>query len=307
MIFTITLNPAIDRTVLVQSVHKTDVTRVQQTFRQAAGKGINVSRVLHQLGYETIACALLGGQNGAFVSDQLKESGVPLLSVEVDGETRENIKIVPEEGNIIELNESGPTVKVSDPMALLDMVLDQAHPGDAIVFTGSLPPGLPDDIYQTMIRAANDAGLVTVLDASGNRFVHAVYATPTIIKPNRFELEEYAKRTLDDREMSVIASELLSLGVQEIVLTLGASGARYVDAKNSYRVAPIVVDAINPIGAGESFLAGYLAARVDGLAPRERLAFATAVATSSVLYEGTGPKDMTHIQHLLAQVRVSAE
>lgn len=305
MIYSVTLNPAIDRTIFVDEINFKDVTRVSNTIRQAAGKGINISFVMQKLGKKAVSVNILAGENGEYILRELKGNSVDNINHLVTGNTRENIKVVPKNGSVLEINESGPVCSSDDVKIVIDLLKEYVTTGDIVVLTGSIPKGLHATTYHDMIKDLKGLGVITVLDASGDSFKEAVKAKPTVIKPNLYELGLlFDKELTSKEEVLLYAKKLVSDGIEQVLITLGGDGALLVTKEKTYYVNPIKVDAINTVGAGDSFLAGYVAALSDGLSKEECLKKAASVATSSVLNKGTGPSDLSHIEELERKVEV---
>ena len=154
-----------------------------------------------------------------------------------------------------------------------------------------------------MIKYYKEKGLKTVLDASGENLAEGLRAKPTVIKPNVYELEQLFDTSMSSlSEVVHYAKKVTEMGIQEVLITMGNKGSLLVSGNKVYLVEPIKVKAINTVGAGDSFLAGYVYGMFYGMKTEERLQYATSVAVSSVLYEGTGPKDLRDIKKYLDKV-----
>lgn len=301
MIYTLTLNPAIDRTIVVDEINHIDVTRVKNTRRDAAGKGVNVSKVIHSLESSSVCLGFIAGQNGNYIKAQLDKLGIIHHFVEVNGETRENIKLIEENtGKTLELNETGPIItkqNVSDLYKMLDSLLKE---NDVLSVSGSVPLGLENTIYKEIINRYKEKGVVVVLDASNELFKVALEAKPHIIKPNKYELEKYLKKPLNSyKEMSLEAKRIIANGVQKVIISLGKDGALYIDSLHSFKVEVPLLKAKSTVGAGDSFVAGLCVglSRFDN--PEDLMRFASGVGSASCLTEGTNPgslKDVLEIQ-----------
>jgi 1-phosphofructokinase len=305
MIYTLTLNPAVDHTVVVDEINLKDVSRVKKTIIQAAGKGINISRVLLKLNKKSVVVTMLAGQNGEFIRKSLKENGLSYLIHYVDGNTRKNIKVVPKNNKVMEFNESGPNCTYDDLYQLRDMLDKEIKSNDILILAGSIPDGLPSTVYRDLIDYYNKKGVFTILDASGDNLKYALEAAPKVIKPNMYELG-----ILFDTEITTTvdaykyAQKLLDYGIAEIIVTMGAEGSLYVMQKDAYFVEPLKVNAKNSVGAGDSFLAGYVYAMDQKYDLKTCLKYGTSVAVSSILYEGTGPKEQNKINQFVKEIKV---
>lgn len=299
MIYTVTLNPAIDRTVFTNIINKNDVTRVQKTIKQAAGKGINVSNVINMLNGKSVACGIIAGNNGKYIIESLNQNRINSLFISVEGETRENIKVIQtEKSNVIELNEQGPICTLQDVKSLQQKIDEIIRKEDFIIFCGSIPQGVPKTIYSDLIRHYKNKGVYTVLDTSGELLREGIKAKPSLIKPNEFELQTLLKRSIEtDDEVITAAQELVKTGISEVIVSRGSKGAIYINDKNVIRVNGHKLDVKNTVGAGDALLGGFMYAKSKNFTIEESLKFAVKVASSSILDEGTGPKVLPNIEY----------
>lgn len=288
MIYTLTLNPAIDRTVYVDEVNTEDVTRVNKTLRDAAGKGINTSKVLRQLGEDSVCFGYSAGRNGQFIHESLDYLGVKSDFVRVHGETRENIKIIPTNGSVLEINENGPTIlpeNHNDLITKLDNILTE---NDVLVLSGSAPKGLESYVYYDLIKRYRPRGVYTILDTSKDLFTNGIKAGPTIIKPNLYELETYVGRSLKTMdEVKEVCFELHHSGIPHVLVSMGKDGSLYVGEAGVFTVHIPELEAKSTVGAGDSFVAGFAKAFHEGRDIQTCLIEASAVGCASVLSERT--------------------
>jgi len=306
MIVTVTLNPAVDRTIKVEEINEKDVTRVKKTIRDAAGKGINVSKVICSLGGTTFATGFLGGSNGAFIQKELLKLKVPNDFVLVKGETRENMKIHETLTNrMLELNESGPLVNDSDVQKLLSVLDKMLHKEDVLVLSGSIPQGLDKNIYEVLIKRYRSKGIITILDTSLDLLKEGIKGNPNIIKPNLYELEQLVGKKLhSDDEIVAEARMLCKNGIDEVIVTLGKDGAILVNLNESLKIDAPSVKVESTVGAGDSFVGGISYSIDQGYGIEKRLKFATAVASASVMSEGTNPGKKEDIERLIELVQI---
>lgn len=201
MIITVTMNPAIDKTVDIGAFEHGGLNRIQRVVLDAGGKGINVSRTVKELGGTTIATGFLAGNSGAVIEKMLEEYGIQADFVHVGGETRTNIKVVEQDGTVTELNEPGPSVTPEQTEALLEKLEAYADSNTLFVLAGSIPQGIGKDIYRVITEKVHAKGAAVLVDADGALFARSLAAVPDIVKPNRVELEEYFHAEhLSDRE-----------------------------------------------------------------------------------------------------------
>lgn len=306
MIITLTLNPAIDRTISIESLSKTDVNRVLDVRKDAAGKGINVARVVSSLGLKSLACGIVAGSNGAWIKKELDDLKINYLFHEVSGETRENIKVhVKETSDVIELNETGPKCSPKDLDSILKILKEVVKKDDILVLSGSAPKGLPVNVYQIIMDHLKDLEPIVILDTSNELLVEGMKSKPDIIKPNRHELEKYFNRNYQTtNEMIVDAKTLIQKGIKEVIISLGSKGSIFVSEKEVYHIKGIHVDAKSIIGAGDAFVGGLAYGIHMGYDTVKRLSYATAVATASVLTQGTMPGKNTDVLNFLKQIEI---
>jgi 1-phosphofructokinase len=275
VIVTLTPNPSVDRTVEVDLLVRGSVLRATGTQVDAGGKGVNVSRALAAQGRRTRAVLPVGGFVGAQLEGLLRGSLTEVVVVPVTEELRANVSVVEPDGTVTKLNEAGPHLTPHEVEALLLTTVEVAGGAEWVVLSGSLPPGCPDDFYASVV-ARLDAPVA--VDSSGAPLLAALSAGPALVKPNREELREATGLPVTTVGEAVKAAELLrARGAGAVLASLGSDGAVLVQADGVwYGEAP--VDApVSAVGAGDTALAGFLAAGGRGpLALAEALAFGAA-------------------------------
>jgi 1-phosphofructokinase len=306
MIATITLNPAIDKSVTVRRFEIGRTNRGEVTRLDAGGKGINVARALKGLGSPVCALGLVAGNNGRFILDALSAEGIPADFVEVPGETRVNLKIHdPENGTETELNEPGFRVRAEDLEELRRKVEAHAPHCKVIVFSGSLPPDAPPAIFADLIRIAKAQGAKCFLDTAGPGLKHGLAAGPFLIKPNRAEVEDLLKIALPSRrELIEAAHILITIGCEQVLISLGAEGALGVAGKEVLFAKPPAVKVRSSVGAGDTMVAAMAFAAVEALPFRQAFCLAVAASAATVALEGTNVADLAAVQELIPKVTV---
>ena len=304
MIITVTLNPSLDRTIELDSLAQGSVQRVTAARLDPGGKGVNVARALLANGVPTRAVVPVAGIEGDQLVSLLEHEGVDVVVVPVLGHTRSNITIAEADGTVTKLNEPGASLGADDLEALARKVLAAAAPDSWVVLCGSLPPGLRAEAYATLTHRFVAAGLRVVVDTSGPAFRAAVAVRPELVKPNAEELAEAVGRPLRSRsEVIAAARELQGLGAQAVLVSLGAVGAILVDEAVVVGESP-VDEPRSTVGAGDAFLAGFLAAQFHGASSREAFAEALAWGAGAVRLPGTrmpGPADIDpSVVHILS-------
>ena len=314
MIITVTLNTAIDKTLAVPNFQPGRRHRTVEQTTMPGGKGVNVARVLKSLGQPVIATGLAGGATGTRLVEQLTEMSVLSDFVRIRQESRTNTALVdPTTGMQTEINERGPAVTESELELFVDKLLYLAQGASLVVFAGSLPPGVDVDIYARLIREMKRLGVTTVVDTDGDPLRRAVRAEPDVISPNVLEAEELVGHEFNDEEDHCIAvREMVELGAREAIMT--APDGCYAHTLTTEPVGPpclyrlrVRPGAIEPratIGSGDAFLAGFVAARYNGLGMEDCLRHGVACGAQSTQQLGAGLIDQAQVSRLLAEVEV---
>ncbi|PUU94514.1 MAG: 1-phosphofructokinase [Halanaerobium sp.] len=284
MILTVTLNPALDKIIILDNLKVGKLNRVKETTVLAGGKGINVSEVLTELKVENKALGIVGGNNGRTITSMLENRGVNSDFIWSDFETRQNLKIKEKETNReTEINEAGRVSEenVNDFIALFEKSVKK---NKTFVLSGSLPAGVDKDIYAVLIEKAKEKEARVILDSSGEEFKLALKKAPYLVKPNLEELENLLGRKIHSNDdLKRGAKYLLDQGVSVVMISLGEKGAFIASESEGYRIyTPQVKVSQTTVGAGDTMVAG-LAAEIDndqGL--KETGIFAAALATAFV-------------------------
>ena len=306
MIYTITLNPAMDKTVVIENFAAGAVNRIKTARVDVGGKGINVSKCLKSLGCETTAAAFWGGAAGQRGIDFLRENGISALTVQVAEDTRTNLKIIdPIRHENTDINEPGPTVTAENLAELMEKLDENIAPGDILILSGSIPRGCPNAIYRDMITRYQARGARVYLDADGENFRQGITAAPTLIKPNIDELNRHLNANLTETsEIAAAAREFLKLGIEEVVVSLGGDGALLVKAGRCLKADGLKVPVQSTVGAGDSMVAALACGTEKGLSDEQRLKLAIAISAASVMCSGTQAPDAETIEKLYHQVMI---
>ncbi len=304
MIYTTTLNPALDKTLVATGLEPEAINRARVTRLDWGGKGINVSRALRNLELESVAMGFIGGATGALLQRGLAQMGIPTDFHLVRDETRVNLTIHDQNRHaLIKLNEAGPTVDQGEIQGLLAKVRARVRPGDLWVLAGNLPPGAPDDLYATLITTIQAGGGRALLDTSGPPLELGCRAGPFLVKPNRAEAELALGRVLAGPEdLRGALQAFLALGIAMPVISLAGEGAVAADRQQALWAQPPAVDIRSNIGAGDALLAGCVYGLAQGWPLGETLRWAVASGTAAALEEGTGLCTLARTAELLPQV-----
>ena len=289
MIYTITLNPSVDQHITIPKLVKDDAIRALSSQQYPGGKGINVSRGLSLLGCGTKVFTVRGGCSGYILRDLLEKSEIGCAFVEVLGETRINVILTDlSDRSQTRVSLPGPEVGSTAMKAMMEKIAVADPRPHFWVLGGSLPPSSPPGTYANIIGYLKSKGEKCVLDADGDALEEGVKAKPFMIKPNEFELERLTGRKLkDDNQVFQAAAQLCHDGVEIVAVTLGARGALVATRKECYRLEAPIVEVKSKVGAGDSFIAGFLVATVSGKSIQEAFVDAVAAGTAAVIHEGT--------------------
>lgn len=306
MIVTVTMNPAIDKTIDIEALEQGGLNRIQHVEYDAGGKGINVSKTIRELGGKSIATGFLAGNGGKTIENVLNTQGIENDFVWVEGETRTNTKVVEKNGTVTELNEPGPQISEAQIAQLMEKLMGYAKEDTLIVLAGSVPASVSRDIYKDMIEKLHGAGAKVLLDADGDLFVNALEAGPDIIKPNKVELEEYAGvgRNTPLKQIVGIAKNLLNKGVATVAVSLGSEGALLIRKDGQVKAPGLKVKAHSTVGAGDAFVAALAYSWDEGLDFTEMMKTCMATSAGAVTTIGTKPPTKEVIEALKKEVKI---
>ena len=310
VILTVTLNAAIDRTVAVPNFRLGQRHRALETRTIAGGKGVNVARALRLLGRPVIATGLAGGATGTRLLELLERESILTAFTRIAGESRTNLAVIdPTSGEQTEINERGPEVSERELELFTEKLLYLAQGASICVLAGSVPPGVPDDVYASLITELRGLGVLAVLDADGEQMRAGLRAGPAVVAPNVTEAEEAVGHEFsDDDDVALGLAGLIEMGAGEAIVTSEAGCVAIVGDGAERRRYEARIDQLEPVvsvGSGDCFLAGYVAARYRGGTPRECLAFGVACGAESTQHFGAGTLDPREVERLLPRVEVS--
>lgn len=305
MIYTVTLNPALDKTVEIPGMALDTVNRITEMRTDPGGKGINVSKVIAKLGGESCAAGILGGGSGKMLEKLLENENFTTQFRFVEGQTRTNLKIIDREGHTnTDINEPGLTVTAAELDALLRELLAELRPGDIVVLAGSLPKGAPQDTYRSWTAACKKAGARVFLDADGALLAEGIKAAPYLIKPNDDELSRLAGKKLETlEELTAEGRKLLERGIERVVISLGGRGALYLRKGSTIYAEGLRVPVGSTVGAGDSVVAALAYAEAQGLSEEEAVRLSTAAGAANVMCSGTQAAEREAVEALLPKVR----
>lgn len=303
MITTLTLNPAFDIHAALTDFRAGHENLAEKVTRDIGGKGINISRALTENHLPNRALVVLGSENAAEFREGLIREGLDFDELVYPGRIRENITIHPSSGDETRLSFKG----FACDSGLLDRVdsllATVAKEGDIVTFTGSLPGGISESDAEKFLISLRCRGVRVVIDSKSIRLDSLKRIKPWLIKPNAEELEAYFGE-LDEDMMVEKAKELHSGGIGNVIISLGGDGALLVSDEGVFRAKPPKIDAVSTIGAGDSMIAGFIAAASLGINGGEALRLASAYGTAACLREGTNPPKSTDILSVKSKTNI---
>ena len=306
MILTVTMNPSIDISYPLDELKIDTVNRVVDVTKTAGGKGLNVTRVLSEFGDSVVATGLVGGKLGDFLVENIDDK-VSKRFFSIQGETRNCIAILHGE-NQTEILEKGPEVQEKEGQDFLAHFKELIETVEVVAISGSLPAGLPVDYYASLVELANLVGKPVVLDCSGAA-LQAVLESPhkpTVIKPNNEELSQLLGREIskDLDELKAVLQEPLFDGIEWIIVSLGANGAFAKHGNTFYKVDIPRIQVVNPVGSGDSTVAGIASGLFHNETDQELLIKANVLGMLNAQEKMTGHVNMTNYQGLYDQLIV---
>jgi 1-phosphofructokinase len=303
---TITLNPAYDLVGFCEEIERGEVNLVRTTGLHAAGKGINVARVLKDLGIDVTVGGFLGKENQEGFQHLFSELGIANRFQVVQGRTRINVKMTEKDGEVTDLNFSGFEVTRPDWERFVSDSLSWLGQFDMVCVSGSLPVGVhPDDFTDWMIRLRRQCPCI-IFDSSREALKAGLKAAPWLVKPNRRELEIWAGRPLESMQDVVEAAhKLREQGIAHVVISLGAEGALWVNASGAWIARPPACDVVSTVGAGDSMVGGLIYGLLMRETSEHTLRLATAVAALAVSQSNVGVSDRTRLAAMMAKVELN--
>lgn len=302
MIYTVTLNPAIDYVITLDKLNTGSINRIDSENVYPGGKGINVSCILNELGFESCALGFISGFSGDFIKNSLYKRGINTDFIELEnGFTRINVKIKSKEET--EINGQGPNIS-DEKLELLYKKIDKLNNKDILILAGSIPNTLDEKLYENIMKKIADKGIRVVVDATKDLLLNVLKYNPFLIKPNNYELEEIFNVKLKSIEdITFYAKKLQHMGAKNVLVSRGKDGALLVTEDNKVYISNVGKGkVINSVGAGDSMVAGfvgeYMVSNDFKLALRMGSACGSATAFSSDLAK----RDF--IESMLKQIEV---
>jgi len=305
LIVTLTINPAIDRTVSVDKLVFEDRGYILGRSEAAGGRGVNASQLLHAFGAKTLALLTSGGAAGEHMEKSLAQMGFRFEAVRVRSESRINLTISDQQGLTVKLNEVGAPLEKHELADIRKLVEVRIAKASWLMICGSVQPGVPHSFYSEIISLAKSRGVKTLLDTDGEALSHALEARPTVITPNQHEAERLLGRALITRGQFLDAlSRMQGMGPESVILSLGARGAVGSSAEGVFEALPPRIDALSPIGAGDALAAAFTWSREKKKSFADSLRWGVAAGTAAARLPGLTSPSLEQARAVYKQVEV---
>jgi 1-phosphofructokinase family hexose kinase len=299
-------NPAIDRLYELDRLIPGAIHRPTLSIAVPGGKGLNAARAAQTLGADVVAITILRGHAGRWIEEQLAERGLRLRAVWAPGETRTCVSIRdPETDGLTEIYDRGEPLTASDWAALEALVTEElAAGGELLTISGGIPPGVDDEAFRRLVRAARAAGARALVDAYGPGLVGALREKPWLVKVNEAEAAELLGRTVESEEDSVAAArELRQNGADVAIVTRGKAGAVASTPVGEHRLGSPPTFGPYPVGSGDAFLGGLAAGLLEDRSVVDALRLAAETASANAQIAGPGELDPRDVEHLSRRAR----
>ena len=306
MILVVNLNASVDKRYEIEDLERGKVMRARSVKNTPGGKGLHVANVATILGENCIATGLLGGKSGEFIEDKLKDYGIKKDFIKISGETRECLAFITDDLVQTEILEPGPEVTEKEQMKFLDKYIDLLKDTTVVAASGSVPKNVPSNFYRKLIEMANAQEKKFLLDTSGNLLKEGIEAKPYFIKPNRDEIEALTGRRINSVEDSIKEiKEFHNKGIRFVVISLGEEGSIAGYEGKFYKVTFEKVNAVNPVGSGDSYVAGIAVGIERGYSIEDTLKLASACGTANAMEKETGFVNKSVVEELMKKVKVT--
>ena len=300
MIYTVTVNPSIDYIVQLNELTLGEVNRMDYDNKLPGGKGINVSRILKELGLDNTAWGFLGGFTGEFVKEALEKTGLKTNFTPIKADTRINVKIKAQAET--EINGRGPEL-TKEEIAAFTAQFDKLTADDVVIFAGSLVPSLSDDFYFDLIKVIRQKGAQFVIDTTGESLLKTLPENPLVVKPNNHELAELFGVKLNSIDDIVkYGKKLLEMGAQHVLISMAGDGGLMITKDKVYRSYAPKGTVINSVGAGDSMIGGFTGTYAKTKDPLEAFRYGLACGSATAFSEDLADADK--INEILAMIEI---
>lgn len=302
-VVTVTLNPALDLTGSLQSLSLGSVSVVEQGSLHPAGKGVNVAKVLAELGADVTVTGLLGADNQESFCQLFKAMGATDKFVRVAGANRINVKLVEKNGQVSDINFPGVAVTAANILAFEKTLFELAATHDVFVIAGSLPQGVSADMCANWLEKLHQLGKKVLFDSSKLALATGLDAHPWLVKPNDEELAEWAGQALETpQQCMAVAETIAAKGITNVVVSLGAKGVMWLNDQGWLHAQPPKMDVVSTVGAGDTLVAGLCWGEINQWSKTQSLQFATALSAVAVTQVGVGVDDIEQVNTIAQHV-----
>lgn len=300
MIYTVTLNPSIDYVVQLPKLNLGEVNQLETSYKFPGGKGINVSRILRELGYANQAWGFLGGFTGEFVSDKLNQLNLDSHFTKIADDTRINVKLKADQET--ELNAAGPKITKAEKQVFVSQ-FDELKENDVVIFSGSVPSSLPETFYFDLIQKVKERHAEYAVDTTGEALKKTLPTHPVVVKPNNHELADLFGVELNSlAEIKKYGQKLIAMGAQNVMISMGGDGGMLVTKDHCYRSAAPKGTVQNSVGAGDSMLAGFTGTFDATHDPVESFRYGLACGSATAFSADIATK--AKIDEILPQIKI---
>lgn len=300
MIYTLTLNPSIDYVIKIDQFSDGETLRSNAEEKYPGGKGIMVSKLLKNLGENSINIGFLGGFTGDFIRKKLNDLGIEEDFTNIEDDSRINVKLKYETET--EINAQGPQITEEEIEEFLNY-LDQLQEDDFVIISGSIPKSLGDDFYRVIVNLLEMNNVRFALDTSGKKLFKLSSYKPFLVKPNKDELSEIFEDKIDSDEKIVkYARKLIDQGAENVIVSLGKDGSMFIDSNVVYKAKPIEGKLINSVGSGDSMVAGYIYGYMKGFSKLDSYKLAIACGSATAFSPDIAEKEL--IDEIFKKVEV---
>lgn len=304
-VVTVTLNPALDLTGSLTEFNLGSVSLVSESNLHAAGKGVNVAKVLSELGAEVTVTGFLGQDNPELFHQLFAQIGVNDQFIEVNGATRINVKLVEASGRVNDINFPGVQVTAEEIERFESVLFRLAEDHDYFVIAGSLPGGVSPELCANWISQLRQLGKKVLFDSSKSALAAGISAHPWLIKPNNEELSELFSREFSSEEQCQQAAQTLGdKGIENVVVSMGANGVMWLNQGNWLKATPPKMQVVSTVGAGDTLVAGLCWGHMQALPPHELLQFATALSALAVSQVGVGVTSHEELEKIKLETQI---
>lgn len=307
MIVTVTLNPSIDISYRLEEFLIDDVNRTNKVSKTPGGKGLNVTRVLKQLNANVLATGFIGGRTGEFLEDGLKDLGIKTKFLKVKGNTRNCIAIL-HEGKQTEILESGEEISKEEQEEFFKLFEKIIGKASVVTISGSVPPGIAGNYYEELLKIASRNNIKIILDTSGNSLKNIVLNSeikPYCIKPNETEIKQIENKDINTKQelIEYLKSKTFN-EIELVVVTMGGEGALVKYKNEFYNVEIPKIKVVNPVGSGDSTVAGIAYGLENNLNIEETIKYAMTCGILNTMEEQTGFINVNEVENIKNQVKV---